>query len=751
MRTFVALLISFAAFAPLHADNISFTHGRWRVTYVENTHAFRLQATRSGGDSYNPVVTNSIPEASYTDGEGVSHSLSVADMTAVNYEATAIDDGQFGQGLCHTFTFSKEDCPVKMVQRYYAYDGKDYLLADMQLTAQEEIRSNYIAPICSKVSYRLLTASSNNRMLKVPFDNDGYQRYQRYQLSTSMTSYEVTAIYSGDDRHGLVIGSVDHDHWKSAIDVTGQSNSNISAIKVYSGVSTTETRDNIPHGMLRGTSISSARFYLDFTEDWRDGMDNFAKANTLVVPKNDSCKNGTPIGWQGWGVLAEKSNNTDVTEIAQYYNDVLQPGGFHNAQGNVILSLDASDGLSDSQRKALCSNGSARHQLVGNYSTPFSLWWGEDEIDNYVGTINGVDYTVRDICLKVNGEPVRYDGAWAVDPTHPKVKQDIVNFVNNAAAMGIKYIKCDFVNCGIIQADSYYKESIHTAVEAYSEGMRYLANRAAAKGIFLALGMAPLFPYQYANARRVTCDTWGKIDQTEYAMNALSSGWWTAGLYQYNDPDHVVLVGNGTQAETTIGENRARFTNAAITGMVLVADNFSTSNVSQRGVPSLSKSRAKEVLLNADMNAIAQMGVSFRPLYGCKEYQGAKDKAEHFHVYRTDDYLYVAGINYGSTDMSGSISWDDLGLQQSAVGEIKELWTGESEQPGESLQYKIPNKDARVYRITFIPSAIDKVSADEVSDDDTHTTWYNASGCKVSGKASGLCVSDKGEKRIFAR
>lgn len=746
MRTLLSILLSVVTLAVAHADDLSFTHRQWRVTYVEKTHAFRMQAMREGADSYSPVITNSISEARYTDQGGADHQISLADMSQVTLSAEPIEESAFGPGTCYRFLFGNADGAVRMVQRFYAYDGKDYLLTDLQLLSDAEIQSNYLAPVCSNTSYRILPASSDNRMLKVPFDNDGFQRYHRYQLSRSMTSYEVTAIYSGSDRHGLVVGSVDHDHWKSAIDVTATGDANLSQFKAYSGVSTEETRDKIPHGKLRGTSITSARFYIDFCEDFRNGLDRYAAANTLVVPKNDSWQHGTPMGWQSWGVLADKSNYTDVKEIADYYADVLQPGGFCNSQGKVIFSLDASDGLSDDERKSLCTEGVGRSQFVGNYSTPFSLWWREDEIDNYVGTINGVSYTVRDIVIKQNGVPCRYDGAWALDPTHPKVKQDIVNFVNTAAAAGIRYIKCDFVNCGIIQSDSYFKADIHTAVEAYNEGMRYLADRAAAKGIFVALSIAPLFPYQYANSRRIACDTWGTIDQTEYSMNAISSGWWTSGLYQYNDPDHVVLVGTGGQAFTSEAENRSRYTNAAITGMVLVADNFSTSNVSKRGNPSLSKSRAAKVMLNADINAIADMGVSFRPLYGCKEYQGSEDKAEHFFVHQTDRYLYVAGINYGSSNLTGSISLEDLGLGKGSVAEVKELWTGETMPVATALDYQIPYKDARVYRLTLTNTGVERVTADEST---APTEYYDLAGRKALPRSGSIYITNNHRKIII--
>lgn len=736
------------------ADDIQFTHADWRVTFVEKNHAFRIQSTTDGGATYSPVVTNCIPEASYRVASSDVRTLSVATLTDVSYTTTPLSDEQFGAGTCHTFTFSAADEAVHLVERFYAYDDCPFLLVDLTVSSESAISSNYLAPISTSTSYRYLTASQNNRMLKVPFDNDGFTRYHRYKMNTSMTSYEVTAIYSGDDRHGVVIGSIDHNHWKSAIDVKGESNSNIARLRAYSGASDSETRDVLPHGYVKGTTVSSARFILDAVSDWRDGMERFAWANTRVAPKCETWTDGTPMGWQSWGVLAEKSNYTDVSEIAQYYADVLQPGGFCNDQGKVILSLDASDGLNDNQRKELCTLGAARNQVVGCYSTPFSLWWDEASLDRYTATIGGKTYHYRDAVLKVKGESYKFDGAYALDPTHPITKQSIVDFVNSAAAKGVRYIKCDFVNAGIVQADSYYKEGITTAVEAYNEGMRYLADRARAKGIFVALSIAPLFPYQYANSRRVACDTWGAIGHSEYAMNAMSGGWWTSGLYQYNDPDHIVLIGTNEQLYNSEGENRARFTTGCVTGMTLVADNFSTTNVSKRGNPGLSKSRAEKVMLNADVNAIARLGVSFRPLYGCKEDQSREDHAENFHIYRTNEYLYVAGINYGSLlPLKGSISLLDLGLTLEECGDVKELWTGTLLPLTSSLlPYDIPAKDARIYRISLKtenpdgvtpPTAIDNAPSANGPSYDLQGRAYPEQQSKTSTSRRGIKITGK--------
>ena len=98
----------------------------------------------------------------------------------------------------------------------------------------------------------------------------------------------------------------------------------------------------------------------------------------------------------------------------------------------------------------------------------------------------------------------------------------------------------------MVQADSYYNKDVTTAVEAYNEGFSHFISEVdKGEPMFIALSIAPIFPYQYGNSRRIACDTWGKIGQSEYSLNSVSGGWWTNEFYQYNDPDHLVLVGNG--------------------------------------------------------------------------------------------------------------------------------------------------------------------------------------------------------------
>ena len=177
----------------------------------------------------------------------------------MKYEKHKIETA-FGKGTCHSFTFSNStQKDISMTQNFYVYDT-DYILTDLSVNSTSTISSNYLAPICTNGSYTVCVADEDNRMLKVPFDNDSFVRYHKYHLNGEMTSYEVGAIYEGKSRNGIVFGSVEHDHWKSAVTVNASGNNTINSLKVFSGVANEETRDIIPHGKIEAKGFINVIF-----------------------------------------------------------------------------------------------------------------------------------------------------------------------------------------------------------------------------------------------------------------------------------------------------------------------------------------------------------------------------------------------------------------------------------------------------------------------------------------------------------
>jgi len=83
--------------------------------------------------------------------------------------------------------------------------------------------------------------------------------------------------------------------------------------------------------------------------------------------------------------------------------------------------------------------------------------------------------------------------------------------------------------------------------------------------MFLSESIAPIFPYQYAHARRIYCDTAGSISDTAATMQSVNYGWWLSDrLYQFNDSDMMKFAGFSSN------ENQSRLINAAISGTVFL-------------------------------------------------------------------------------------------------------------------------------------------------------------------------------------
>ena len=148
-----------------------------------------------------------------------------------------------------------------------------------------------------------------------------------------------------------------------------------------------------------------------------------------------------------------------------------------------------------------------------------------------------------------------------------------------------------------------FDPAVQTGTQAYNSGMAYLRARIGGS-MFISESIAPLFPYQYAHARRVACDTFGAATGqygAEYELNSVSYGWWMNGkLYRYNDPDSMVFEG------FTANDNMTRMISAVISGTVFLNGYDLTSSAAQ--------ALARTYLTNPLMNAVARLGRSFSPV-----------------------------------------------------------------------------------------------------------------------------------------
>ncbi|MDE7473121.1 MAG: hypothetical protein K2M68_06010 [Muribaculaceae bacterium] len=748
MKHSLIAAISLLSAATVWAGNHSFTQGKYTISYDDAT--LEMSVFVNGTE----LFKNAKAEAVYNLlGSDTDATISTATHKAAVYETDVKDC--FGSGK--SIIFSYTDGTATMKQYFNFYGDTDYFICYNTVEANDGVtvlQTRRMIPLsANESSYTTpLGGSATKRMLWVPFDNDGHGRYHNYSFSSmkesESISHEVGAVFDAETRQGLVAGSVDHDKWKSGIQMYGRYNTRLYKFELLSGLTNTTTRDVLPHGKVKGVSVSSARYMVGLFDDWREGFNTFGDCCNMVV-KRPEWAAGNPVGWSTYGVQQERTNETGVKESVAFLRDNFYgQAGFYDADGIISVSFDAcaNDNIADSRINSLIKNTFSRNnEILGMYGGHLCLWpWGVDSPIN--GTGPGSDYPSyigKNMALKVNGDvyPMPCNGALAVDPTHPAVRANLEQFMNKWGRWGVKYVKMDFLNCGIIEGDSWYDPEITTGVMAYNYAMQMMYEICEKYDMYIVMAMSPLFPYQYAHGRRTCCDRFSKIDETEYVMNAISYGWWTDRLYTVNDPDQLVLVGRNNKKSETIGENRARATSGMVTGAYIWGDNFSekcvhtsSEEASKQGVsvgdpvgwPAESRERAKQILSNKDINEYVRTHTgSFMPVDGgdpTSILNGSGQQSERLFYRMDDNYCYVAAFCFSRyNSYSTDLKWERLGINGGEVTAITELWSGDNvDFSTDGFKVSVPTADAKVYRIEFswsAPAGVDDVFADTTDND----------------------------------
>lgn len=594
--------------------------------------------------------------------------------TSVTQTSRPIQDVH-GQGICFELKYKADELPV-LLQRFYVYPSLSYFFTESELVSAEEMEVNYMAPFRADIATDF--NRPDTRMLFVPFDNDKWVQFDVLPVR-NMLSYEATALFNTKNGSGLVFGSVEHDNWKTGLK-TNHTSDALLELTCFGGVTSTLTRDTIPHGVLKGRRIKSPKIMIGFFSDWREGMDEYARANSRIAP-SPAWSNGTPFGWNSWGSIQTKINLKNAKEVSDFFKKNLQEQHFSN-DNTVYIGLDSYwDNFSDAQLKEFVGYCKQNGQKAGIYWAPFVDW-----ARNPTRLVEGTKIPYKEVYLYANGKPQELDGAWAIDPTHPAVKKRMDYYTGRFRAAGFEYIKIDFVTHGALEADSHFDPAVTTGIQAYNEGMRYM-KEALGDSFYITLAISPLFPSQYVHSRRIACDAFASIADTEYTLNGLSYGWWLDNAYCYNDPDHLVLIGK----DETEGENRARITSGVITGIYMSGDDFSVDG------KALIKSRAEKFLTVPAVNDVARIGRSFRPVYGYKP--SAEKRSEQFFMLRHENSVYVAVFNFSDKTESFQIPLDVLGIPAKGSYRAMELWSGEQKIQRKALNCVVNGKDAQLWKI----------------------------------------------------
>ncbi len=456
----------------------------------------------------------------------------------------------------------------------------------------------------------------------------------------------------------------------------------LSELAIFGGYTDEKvTRDKYEHGAISGSLLKSPRVLVGYFTDWRIGLEAYGKASRSTdKPYVFNWNKPTPFGWNSWGVIQEKISYDKAIKVVDFFaNEIPQ---FRNGN-TAYIDLDSfwdnfTGGMSGdyTKLKAFADYCKSKGLEPGAYWAPFTDW-GYQGGGN--GEAEGSKYKFKEMWTKVNGTYHDFDGARALDPTHPGTKKRIDFIIGKLKACGFKMIKIDFLGHAAVESDSFYDKSVTTGMQAYKMGMEYLTDQLDGQMLVYAAISPSMATGRYAHIRRIACDAWKTIKDTEYTLNSVNYGWWQTYVYNYIDADHVVF------ATEIAAANRARLVSALITGSLITGDDFS-SNGPWTGM-------AKQLLQNQDLLYIARSGKAFMPVDG-----NTNDESNELFVRKIGDYLYLAVLNFGSKSKTFPLSLSRLGLKGTSYKAI-EVFDNKEIKFAKAATITLAAADAKIIKI----------------------------------------------------
>ncbi len=627
-----------------------------------------------------PDGTHIGPFAAAVEIEGHQH------LTTTDYPSHKIARGN-SSGEITILHSGLPDSP-NLIQHITLPASQPYILLDVEAASDHTISTRHISPlILAPGGSAKLSTGGTPHVIFTPWDNDMWVHYNepanpdpkaQFDPAKDPDSYEITAIYDNASRHGLVLGSITHDLWRTGILARRLAPQSVGELEIYGGATGHWSHDVEPHGLVSGTHVKSPQILVGYFPDWRDGLETFGRENARIHPPLP-WHDGVPFGWNSWAAYAQFIDRKKYDAVADFIHTDLEPKGFQNNHTTYINWDGGWSQLTDTEIIAAAKRIHAQGQKAGIYMVPFAYYY--DDLSKVVEGTNG-KYTWNDLILRdSHGQPLpKIDGPFhPLDPTHPGTLQHIDWQLARFVAWGYDSVKIDFLNSGALEGH-HHDPAITTGVQAYSFGMQRIEDDLAPAKIgrpfFISLSIAPLFP-AYGHSRRISCDAFGRIEDSDYLLNAATYSWWTNGtLYQFNDPDHTVIAKDKDpyhdqslpNSVQTLEEARSRVNATVISGTLLIDSDDLMDPKAQ--------ARARELLTNPEVLAIARAGRAFRPV----EAESGIHATPLFLRSEKDGSVYLAAFNY-SEDQPATLEVDltRLGLSPTKTYTAHDLWTNQSQ------------------------------------------------------------------------
>jgi hypothetical protein len=250
------------------------------------------------------------------------------DLLGQTTEVTVLHSGRFG---------------VELRQTFQVYNSE--IIVQLDLLDPSKKGTNQIAPIVS--GSLTFPKQGSTHSLFVPYDNDKYSRFSsdawNHGRDSGDVSNEVGAIYDDTTRTGLVVGSIDHDTWKSGVRFIREG-----GLRVTAGITNRFTHDTQPHGTVLGNEVKSPRFVIGRYDDWRVGLERFGDINASVKPPL-KWKGEVPFGWNSWSGHKSSVQAQDVDTALEFIRDEIPD---FRSGGTAFINIDSYwDNLTNRFRK----------------------------------------------------------------------------------------------------------------------------------------------------------------------------------------------------------------------------------------------------------------------------------------------------------------------------------------------------------------------------------------------------------------
>jgi len=587
------------------------------------------------------------------------------------------------------------DAKLPILEQHFIQHDKEFICyIKLKAVNDEVLASNFMSPIDTEGAACIdLQEGNESRIMLMPSVNRNSYRWKYPLLNTTTTTtgtgYYVTTVFDNETRHGLVMGAITHDTWKSGILYQSKKEQGITNFTLASGIKA--EYDVLPHGAVKGKEISSAKFSIGYYDDYRQGLLQYARMNAEIIPRKTNNVSWDDSGVRTWKTWGPGSQKLDLT-----YDEILETSDFLSSKdiGKEDFAIVIAGKTSVKNYSAFVEHVQENKQITGGYFNPFKLR-SIDQIDQKAYREGKKIYTYRDIVIKdPNGDPVAITNLggkqkmYVLDPTHPITKKRALSKITNKIKAGNKFLRLDFLFHGAVEG-VYYDKNITTGAQAYNYGIEYIKN-AVGDNIHINIAISPFFPYHFADSRRSSGDTYEYISSIAYQLNSLAGDWWmgNGNLFEYLQAGCLVFDRKKDIPNLSQSQINAKIVTS---GFVMLSDDYLNPKMQQNINKYLNKKSVVDAL---------KLGKCFQPV------EINSDSPNTFVHYQDKDNVYLAVFNYSKKASIENLSLDRLFTPDHRANKYSftDIWTDETfvQSTKDVLKLSLPPQGSKVYKLKVI-------------------------------------------------